>query len=124
DFLSRLYVAGLEMAEELRKDESKIPAEMHSFCATMDRSVEWEAAPILIGLVEAGGPIDHDFFAQTLEDMKARLEAAMPLDGVYICNHGAMITTRDRDPDGEIFEMTRSVVGKDCPIVATLDLHG
>ncbi|TIP42682.1 MAG: M81 family metallopeptidase [Mesorhizobium sp.] len=124
DFLSRLYVAGLEMAEELRKDESKIPAEMHSFCATMDRSVEWEAAPILIGLVEAGGPIDHDFFAQTLEDMKARLEAAMPLDGVYICNHGAMITTRDRDPDGKIFEMTRSVVGKDCPIVATLDLHG
>ncbi|TIV43364.1 MAG: M81 family metallopeptidase, partial [Mesorhizobium sp.] len=59
DFLSRLYVAGIEMAEELRKDESKIPAEMHSFCATMDISVEWEAAPILIGLVEAGGPIDH-----------------------------------------------------------------
>ncbi|MDX8477484.1 M81 family metallopeptidase [Mesorhizobium sp. VK24D] len=124
DFLSRLYVAGIEMAEELRKDESKIPAEMHSFCATMDSCVEWEAAPILIGLVEAGGPIDHDFFAQTLEDMKVRLEAAMPLDGVYICNHGAMITTQDRDPDGDIFEMARSVVGKDCPIVVTLDLHG
>lgn len=124
DFLNRLYLAGIEMAEELRKDESRIPAEIHSFCATMDVSADWEAVPILIGLVEAGGPIDHAFFSQTLADMKSRLEAAMPLDGVYICNHGAMITTENRDPDAEIFEMVRSVVGKDAPIVATLDLHG
>ncbi|MDI6838600.1 M81 family metallopeptidase [Ciceribacter thiooxidans] len=124
DFLSRLYLAGIEMAEELREDESRIPAEIHSFCATMDVSTEWEAVPILIGLVEAGGPIDHEFFVQTLADMKNRLEAAMPLDGVYICNHGAMITTENRDPDAEIFEMVRSVVGKDTPVVATLDLHG
>lgn len=124
DFLSRLYLAGIEMAEELRKEESRIPAEMHNFCATMDVSADWEAAPILIGLVEAGGPIDHAFFAQTLADMKGRLEAAMPLDGVYICNHGAMITTENRDPDAEIFEMVRSVVGGDTPVVATLDLHG
>jgi microcystin degradation protein MlrC len=124
DFLSRLYVAGVEMAEELRADDSKIPAEMHSFCATMDISAEWEAVPILIGLVEAGGPLDHEFFVQTLADMKGRLESAAPLDGVYICNHGAMITTSSRDPDAEMFEMIRSVVGKDIPIVATLDLHG
>ncbi|TCM64543.1 M81 family metallopeptidase [Rhizobium sp. BK068] len=124
DFLSRLYLAGIEFAEELRKDESKLPTEMRSFCATMDVSMEWEPVPILIGLVEAGGPIEHEFFLQTLADMKGRLEAAMPLDAVYICNHGAMITTENRDPDAEIFSMTRSVVGANIPIVATLDLHG
>jgi microcystin degradation protein MlrC len=48
----------------------------------------------------------------------------MPLDAVYISNHGAMITTENRDPDGEIFAMVRSIAGPDIPVVATLDLHG
>jgi len=93
DFLSRLYLAGIEFGEELHKEESKVPAELRSFCATMDASMNWEPVPVLMGLVEAGGPIDHEFFLQTFAEMRDRLEAAMPLDAVYICNHGAMITT-------------------------------
>jgi len=124
DFLKRLYVAGDEFRAELNRSESRIPAELLSFQATMDGSVEWEPAPILMGLVEAGGPIDHAFFTEALVEMRTRLEAAMPLDGVYICNHGAMTTTEERDPDGVIFGMVREIVGPDVPVVATLDLHG
>lgn len=124
DFLARLYLAGDEFAEELGRAESRLPAEMCSFSSTLDTSIAWEPVPILIGLVEAGGPIEHEFFQETLEEMRKRLQAAMPLDGVYICNHGAMITTKDRDPDGTIFSMVRSVIGPDTPLVATLDLHG
>lgn len=124
DFLERLYVAGDEFRAELNRSESRIPAELLSFQATMDGSLEWEPAPILMGLVEAGGPMDHTFFQEVLVEMRTRLQAAMPLDGVYICNHGAMITTEERDPDGVIFDMVREVVGPDVPVVATLDLHG
>jgi microcystin degradation protein MlrC len=35
-----------------------------------------------------------------------------------------VITTGNRDPDGEIFAMVRSIAGPDIPVVATLDLHG
>jgi microcystin degradation protein MlrC len=124
DFLNRLYLAGGEFGEELRKDESKLPTEMRSFCATMDGVVAWEPVPILIGLVEAGGPFEHGFYKETLSEMRTRLETEGPFDGVYICNHGAMITTESRDPDAEIFEMVRTIVGPDVPVVATLDLHG
>jgi microcystin degradation protein MlrC len=124
DFLKRLYVAGDEFRAELNRSESRIPAELLSFQTTMDGSLEWEPAPILMGLVEAGGPMDHAFFEEVLVEMRTRLQAAMPLDGVYICNHGAMITTEERDPDGVIFEMVREIVGPDVPVVATLDLHG
>ena len=124
DFLKRLYVAGDEFRAELNRSESKIPAELLSFQATMNGSLEWEPVPILMGLVEAGGPIDHAFFEEVLVEMRTRLQAAMPLDGVYICNHGAMITTEERDPDGVIFDMVREIVGPDVPVVATLDLHG
>lgn len=124
DFLKRLYVAGDEFRAELSRSESRIPAELLSFQANMNGSLEWEPVPILIGLVEAGGPMDHAFFKEVLTEMRGRLQAAMPLDGVYVCNHGAMITTEERDPDGVIFGMVREIVGPDLPVVATLDLHG
>lgn len=124
DYLSRVYLAGPEILEELDKADSALPAELLGFRSAMDAVCAWTPQPILVGLVEAGGPLDHGFYRDTLDEMRRRLLAAMPLDAVYIANHGAMITTECRDPDGEIFAMVREIVGPGVPIVATLDLHG
>lgn len=124
DYLSRVYLAGNEILEDLNSSDPKLPAEIRGFVASMNARCDWTPVPILVGLVEAGGPLDHSFYEATVDEMKRRLEAAMPLDAVYISNHGAMITTESRDPDGEIFAMVRSVVGPDVPVIATLDLHG
>ena len=114
DFLDRLYVAGDEFSAELTAAESKLPTELRSFNSAMNASANWQPVPILIGLVEAGGPIDHAFFEETISDMRS---ASRPrcADAVYICNDGAMITTENRDPDGEIFSMVREIVGPDVP---------
>jgi microcystin degradation protein MlrC len=124
DFLARVYLAGDEILEDLRSTDPKLPTEIRGFCAAMDARGPWEPVPILVGLVEAGGPLDHAFFTAALEDMRRRLMAAGSLDAVYISNHGAMITTENADPDGEIFSTVRTVVGPNVPVVATLDLHG
>jgi microcystin degradation protein MlrC len=124
DYLDRVYLAGEEILAELAQPESKLPAEVLGFRGAMDAGCAWTPLPILIGLVEAGGPLEDEFFRATLAEMRTRLLAALPLDGVYIANHGAMITTRSSDPDGEMFSMVREIVGPDVPIVATLDLHG
>jgi microcystin degradation protein MlrC len=47
----------------------------------------------------------------------------MPLDGVYICAHGAALTTAEDDPEGVLFETVRRIVGPGVPVVATFDLH-
>src|SRR4029077_20048178 len=52
-----------------------------------------------------------------------RRRAALPLDGVYFCAHGAAITTEEDDPEGVLFEIVRGIVGPDVPVVATFDLH-
>ena len=124
DYLDRVYLVGDEILTALGKPESELPAEILGFRSAMDADGAWTPMPILVGLVEAGGPLDHSFFCSTIDEMRSRLQAALPVDGVYIANHGAMITTESRDPDGEIFTMVRSVVGPDVPVVATLDLHG
>lgn len=124
DYLKRVYLAGEEILEDLHSSDPKLPTEIRGFAAAMDKRGPWEAVPILVGLVEAGGPLDHAFFAASLTEIRTRLKAAGPLDGVYISNHGAMITTENSDPDGEIFAEVRAIVGPDVPVVATLDLHG
>lgn len=124
DFLDRVYLAGDEILADLKSSDPMLPAELRGFCNELDRRTDWLLVPVLMGLVEAGGPLDHRFFSLAFDEMRSRLEAAMPLDAVYICNHGAMITTENKDPDGEIFAMVREVVGPDVPVVATLDLHG
>src|SRR5690606_7387356 len=73
--------------------------------------------------LESGGPVDHGFFLETLHAMERSLRESLPLDAVYICEHGAAITTEEDDPDGEVFQMVRSIVGPSVPIVATIDLH-
>ncbi len=124
DYLSRVYLAGQEILNDLASSDPMLPTELRGFCRQMDSATDWQPVPILVGLVEAGGPLDHAFFEKTLAEMKSRLEASLPVDAVYISNHGAMITTENSDPDGEIFAMVRDVVGPDVPVVATLDLHG
>ncbi len=123
DFLKRVYLVGDEIIKDLHSANPRLPTEIRGFAAEMDCRGPWEPAPILVGLVEAGGPLDHAVFLAALGDIRSRLFAAGPLDAVYIANHGAMITTEDTDPDGEIFCAVRKIVGQAIPVVATLDLH-
>ena len=124
DYLKRVYLAGDEILEDLHSSDPKLPPEIRGFAAEMDQRGDWLPVPILVGLVEAGGPLDHAFFETAMQEIRSRLQAAGPLDAVYISNHGAMITTQNADPDGEIFQAVRDIVGPSVPIVATLDLHG
>jgi len=124
DYLNRVYLAGEEILTDIKSTNPKLPAEIRGFFSNMDEHNGWQPVPILVGLVEAGGPLEHSVFENAYDDIKRRLQDALPLDAVYISNHGAMITTENNDPDGEIYAMVRSIVGPDVPIVGTLDLHG
>jgi microcystin degradation protein MlrC len=121
-FRSLCYAAGEEVTREARKSPSSLPAEVPAFYGEMDKRGAWIPVPVLVTACEPGGPVDEGFFQRTLAEMKRRLQAAGRLDGVYISNHGAMISTGGPDPDGELYEMVRSVVGK-VPVVSTVDLH-
>ena len=45
------------------------------------------------------------------------------LDAVYLDLHGAMVTEHLDDGEGEILARVREVIGKDLPLVVSLDLH-
>jgi microcystin degradation protein MlrC len=46
-----------------------------------------------------------------------------PIDGVLLHLHGAMVTERHEDGEGELLARLRQRLGPQIPVVATLDLH-
>ena len=123
DFVSRTLLADDALLADARSPAPIMMAETPGFVAAMDATGPWTPLPILLAIAEPGGPVDHGDFTDILNEMRSRLSAALPVDGVYICAHGAAITTAEDDPDGVIFAMVRKLVGPDVPVVATLDLH-
>jgi microcystin degradation protein MlrC len=123
DFESRAYLAGEALLADARSPAPAMTPEIPAFMRHMDTQGNWTPVPILFANAESGGPVDHAFFADTLVRFEQGLRASLPVDAVYICEHGAAITTEEDDPDGAVFELVRAIVGPDVPVVATVDLH-
>jgi len=97
--------------------------EAAAFVKAMDATGPWQPVPILIASSFPAGPIEQATFEQVLALILASVEAALPLDAAYICNHGAMTATHMFDPDGEIVTRVRQAIGAKARLVMTLDLH-
>lgn len=93
------------------------------FVAGMNASGAWQPLPLLHSQANASGAVEQDYFDEVVEDLCARLRAALPVDGVFLALHGAAIATGDHDPDGTLLEAVRKIVGPDVPVLSTLDLH-
>jgi microcystin degradation protein MlrC len=117
------YFAGDGIVAEARAPAPRMLGEIPGFVVDMDAAGSWDPVGIAFAAAEPNGPTDHGFFTELMADIETRLTAALPVDAVYICEHGAGITTEDDDPDGALFALARRIVGPDVPIAATLDLH-
>jgi len=63
---------------------------------------------------------DYEFMRDEILD---QLKAAMPLDGVLLGLHGAMVAHGYEDVEGDIIERARAIVGPKCVIGVELDPH-
>lgn len=86
----------------------------------------WPEQPEIVGLVRLpawpGGIVTAETFAWILAEFRAAVSGALPLDGVLLALHGAMVAEEHPDLEGEVLAATRQIIGT-VPLVATLDLH-
>lgn len=71
-----------------------------------------------------GGSVEASAYQQLKQEFLDRLRQAGPLDGLYLDLHGAMHVQGMDDAEGDWISAARQVVGADCLIAASLDLHG
>ncbi len=122
-FLARTYLEGDDILTEARSPAPTMLPETPGFVAAMDADGKWDPIGIALAMSEPNGPVEHGFFTELLATISRRLTAALPVDGVYVCAHGAALTTDEDDPEGVLFETVRRIVGPGVPVVASFDLH-
>ena len=83
-----------------------------------------ETYPIFFNRSVPGGPIESQYFRQTKDKFIAELDSLGTLDGVLLIMHGAIFVDDIDDPEGEWIEAVRDVVGEDCIVSVSFDLHG
>jgi len=71
-----------------------------------------------------GGPIDPVFYDSFKQQLLADLAAHGPYAGIYLDMHGAANVDGRDDVEGDMLAAIREVVGPDCIIAASYDLHG
>ncbi|WP_455274763.1 M81 family metallopeptidase [Rhizobium herbae] len=83
-----------------------------------------EHVPLLHARAVPGGPVSRAAYEAFKAEFLERLKAALPLDGLYLAMHGAINVEGMDDAEGDWISAARTVVGPDCPIAASYDLHG
>jgi microcystin degradation protein MlrC len=80
--------------------------------------------PLLHARAVPGGPVSRLAYHALKDEFLERLTAALPLDGLYLAMHGAVNVEGMDDAEGDGISAARAVVGEDCSIAASYDLHG
>ena len=82
-----------------------------------------ELVPLLWCSAEPSSLVTKDAFERICAMLIDDLRAAGSIDALYLDLHGAMVAEHHQDGEGELLRRVRDVVGADCPVIVSLDLH-
>ncbi|NKK79674.1 M81 family metallopeptidase [Rhizobium leguminosarum] len=88
------------------------------------RDYDAEFLPTIHARAIAGGPVSRVTYEAFKGEFLERLKPLLPLDGLYLAMHGAMYVEGMEDAEGDWISAARELVGKDCTVSASYDLHG
>ena len=83
---------------------------------------EW--FPSMTGKAIPGGVVTKEAYELMVTDLIERTKKTLPLDGLFFDIHGAMNVEGMYDPEGDLIERIRQVVGNKTIISTSMDLHG
>lgn len=72
---------------------------------------------------DPAGLINRIAFEELRDEILDQLTAALPVDAVVLGLHGAMVADGYLDPEGDLLERVRAIVGPDILVCAEIDPH-
>ncbi len=112
---------GILRGEEILLEFAEQGAASAGFIAGNDGN--HELAPLLWTSTTPGATVTAHAYERIASEILTRLSDVLPVDGVYLDLHGAMVSERHPDGEGELLARVRDVVGDAVPIVISLDYH-
>lgn len=83
----------------------------------------WTVIPGLLSWAMPSGPTTRNAYHAMRDELLDDLRQALPVDGVLLDLHGAMLADGYEDPEGDLIERCRQLVGPAVPIGVALDCH-
>lgn len=116
------YTPILTRMEDFAVSRGQALADMPFF--SMLKKYPYPFQPTLLADAVPGGAVEAKTYQKLKSEFLDRVKTLLPLDGLYLAMHGAMSVEGVQDGDGDWIASAREVVGKDCLITASFDLHG
>lgn len=83
----------------------------------------WNLVHPLMANTTPCGPVTEDAYEHFSDVILTGLRGALPVNGILLVLHGAMVAGHLPDAEGELVRRVRECVGPAIPIAVTLDLH-
>ena len=83
----------------------------------------WQVVESLCAFAMPAGRTVKKVYEAFRDEIVADLKAALPVDGVFLSMHGAMVAEGYDDCESDILAHVRKAVGPDVPVGVELDLH-
>lgn len=122
-FDTRLADFQIRRAEELVEHYRQTFHEVSGFIAGA-AEYGYEIVPLFSADATPSGPVQVAAYEALVAELLASIRAALPLDGLLLGLHGAMVAEGFPQADGETVRRVRAVVGPDFPLFVTHDYHG
>jgi microcystin degradation protein MlrC len=82
-----------------------------------------ELQPLLWCSSSPSAHVERETYERIAGRLLQLVRDAGTLDGIYLDLHGAMVAEHLEDGEGELLERLRGIVGREMPVVVSLDLH-
>lgn len=118
DYRRRWLVMGEELATRFAGTRTEIGG-------LLDAATQhgWDLVPALAANATPSGRLTAQTWTWIRDAIVDAARAAGRIDGICLACHGAAVAEACDDPEGELLQALREVVGPDVPIAMTLDLH-
>jgi microcystin degradation protein MlrC len=113
----------LKYGDELLTEPRGAATEDNGALSVFRECPDCQLVPLLGAKAGSGAAIEGAAYRVLRDDMLQRLRLALPVDGLFLVLHGAMMAEGVDDASGDLLAKARELLGPRVPIVATLDLH-
>lgn len=129
DFERFHFFEGAALADRCRLPRPELEgylrnAELSGFAQAARLCGGVTCVPTTSALAVPNGPLSPGAFDWLKERLSTTLRAAGEVDAVYLALHGSMrVQGLGAAPEGELLDLTRSIVGDEVPLAVSYDLH-
>ncbi len=113
------WFEGPELVEALQDTSSGLGGMIEGI-----RQRSWQVLPTFYAAAMPAGLVEGTAYQALLAQLCSQVANVLPVDGLLLHLHGAMVTETTLDAETEIVAQMRRIVGRQIPIVVVLDMHG